>query len=79
MRAHPYTLLTVRQMNANPTTTDALIIGLANIGKVFGKSRWTIRRWIEHEGFPAAKLPDGHWVTDRELIRRWIVYTAVTN
>ena len=39
MRAHPYTLLIVPQMNANPTTADALIIGLANIGKVFGKTR----------------------------------------
>ena len=66
-------LLGVLHMNANPPQSDPLIFGLANIGEVFGKSRWTIRRWIEHQGFPAAKLPDGHWVTDRELIRRWIL------
>jgi hypothetical protein len=51
----------------------SLIFSLAEIGKLFGKSRWTIRRWIDREGFPACKLPDGHWVTDRELIRRWIL------
>jgi hypothetical protein len=50
-----------------------IIIGLVPIGRLFGRSRWTVRRWINTEGFPAAKLPDGQWVTDRELIRRWIL------
>ncbi len=54
-------------------SAEGLIFGLADIGKLFGKSRWTIRRWIEHEGFPACRLPDGKWVTDHELIRRWIL------
>jgi hypothetical protein len=50
-----------------------LVIGLSAIGNLFGRSRWTIMRWIKGEGFPACKLPDGSWVTDRELVRRWIL------
>jgi len=50
-----------------------LVIGLNAIGSLFGRSRWTIRRWIEREAFPACKLPNGSWVTDRELIRGWIL------
>ena len=30
-----------------------VIVGLESIGEVFGRTRWTIRRWIEREGFPA--------------------------
>lgn len=55
------------------TLSPDIIIGLEPIGRLFGRTRWTIRRWIDDEGFPAAKLPDGQWVTDRELIRRWIL------
>lgn len=55
------------------TPSSDLIIGLDPIGRLFGRTRWTVRRWIDNEGFPAAKLPDGQWVTDRELIRRWIL------
>jgi hypothetical protein len=60
-------------MNAASSRAEPLLFGLSEIGQLFGKSRWTIRRWIDREGFPACKLPDGHWVTDRELIRRWIL------
>jgi hypothetical protein len=27
----------------------------------------------DREAFPAAKLPNGSWITDRELIRVWIL------
>jgi hypothetical protein len=63
----------MRPMDALGTQSEPLLFGLSAMGDVFGKSRWTIRRWIDREGFPACKLPDGHWVTDRELIRRWIL------
>ena len=40
---------------------------------LFGRTRWTIRRWIEREGFPASRLPDGAWVTTPTLIDRWVL------
>ncbi len=48
------------------------VVGLENIGKLFGRTRWTIRRWIETEGFPAACLPDGTWTTSHNLIDEWL-------
>lgn len=59
--------------NDAPSPASDIVMGLAAIGRLFGRSRWTVRRWIEREGFPAAKLPDGSWVTELELIRRWIL------
>lgn len=50
-----------------------LLIGLSTIGRLFGRSRWTIKRWIDREAFPAAKLPNGSWITDPNLIRGWIL------
>ena len=50
-----------------------VIVGLEAIGALFGRTRWTIRRWIEREGFPASRLPDGAWVTTPTLIDRWVL------
>ena len=49
------------------------IVGLEAIGAVFGRTRCTIRRWIEREGFSASRLPDGAWTTTSTLIDRWIM------
>jgi hypothetical protein len=53
-------------------TTPPVIVGLEAIGAVFGRTRWTIRRWIEREGFPATQLPDGTWTTTQSLIEQWL-------
>ncbi len=42
--------------------SGGIIVGVEAIGRVFGRSRSTIYRWIEREALPAAKLPSGHWV-----------------
>ena len=52
---------------------NGMLIGLTAIGAAFGKSRWTIRRWIDQQAFPAARLPSGQWVTSWTLIDRWII------
>ena len=56
--------------------TTSVFTGLATIGAVFGRSRWTIRRWVAHEGFPAAKLPNGEYATTPTLIDRWLLERA---
>ena len=53
-----------------------VVVGLVAIGELFKRTRWTIRRWIEHDGFPAAQLPDGTWTTTLTLIDRWLVDRA---
>ena len=50
----------------NPPASP-VIVGLEAIGEVFGRTRWIIRRWIEREGFPASRLPDGTWTTSQTL------------
>ncbi len=50
-----------------------VVVGLTNIGRLFGRSRWTIRRWIENEGFLASQLPDGSWTTTYPLIDQWLL------
>lgn len=57
-------------MTASPSTGPVLV-GLERIGAAFGRSRFSIRRWIEHEGFPAAQLPNGQWWTSLQAIERW--------
>lgn len=52
---------------------SAIIVGLDGIGRLFGKSRWSIGRWIRREGFPAARLPDGTWFTTLGLIEAWVL------
>ena len=48
------------------------VVGLEAIGAIFGRTRWTIRRWIEREGFPASQLPDGTWTTTQSQIEQWL-------
>ncbi len=58
------------------TPASPVIVGLEAIGEVFGRTRWTIRRWIEREGFPASRLPDGTWTTSQTLIDAWLLARA---
>ena len=51
----------------------AVLVGLANIGSEFRRSRWTVARWIKLHGFPAARLPDGAWFTTASLIDGWAI------
>ncbi len=60
----------------HPTPASGILVGLDAIGAAFQRSRWTIRRWIEHEGFPAAQHPDCTWVTTHSLIDRWLLSRA---
>jgi hypothetical protein len=53
-----------------------IIEGLDGIGAFFNRSRWTIRRWIASEGFPAARLPNDEWVTTLPLISQWVLERA---
>ena len=62
----------IREIRYKASATP-VIVGLEDIGAQFGRTRWTIRRWIEREGFPASRLPDGAWVTSLALIDRWIM------
>ena len=50
-----------------------IIVGVAAIGRVFGRSRSTIYRWIKDHGLPAAKLPSGHWAITPSLIDSWFL------
>lgn len=50
-----------------------LIIGIKRIALYCQKNDKTIYRWIHEYGFPAAQAPGGEWITDPELIRRWIL------
>ncbi len=52
------------------------VVGLDAIGALFGRSRYTIRRWIEHQDFPASRLPDGSWTTSHSLIDGWLMARA---
>ncbi len=52
---------------------SGIIVGVAAIGRVFGRSRSTIYRWIEREALPAAKLPSGHWAITPSLIDSWLL------
>jgi predicted DNA-binding transcriptional regulator AlpA len=60
-------------MNAETHRTPVgPVVGLEAIGRLFGRSRQTISRWIKDENFPAAYLPDGTWVTSHSLIDDWL-------
>jgi hypothetical protein len=54
-----------------------VIVGLDEIGSLFGRSRWAIARWIRTQGFPAARLPDGQWFTTMGLIEAWTMERRV--
>jgi hypothetical protein len=57
-------------------TPNGPVVGLDAIGELFGRSRHTIRRWIEHQDFPASRLPDGSWTTSHSLIDGWLMARA---
>ena len=58
-------------MDTQPAVSH-VFVGLDAIGEQFRRNRRTIRRWIDTEGFPAACLPDGTWVTSKSLIDSWL-------
>ena len=53
--------------------TGPVFTGLVAIGAAFHRFRWTIRRWIDNENFPAARLPNDEWVTTQALIDQWVL------
>ncbi len=55
------------------------VVGLDAIGQLFGRTRWTIRRWIDEEDFPAAWLPNGQWCTSTTLIDQWLLDRAAAS
>lgn len=55
---------------------DVVFTGLDNIGQPFNRSGRTIKRWILHERFPAARLPNNEWVTTLPLISEWVLARA---
>ena len=67
----PYSDSTADDTMTQPSSE--IIVGVEAIGRVFGRSRSTIYRWIEHEGLPCAKLPSGHWAITLSLIDSWLV------
>ncbi len=58
------------------TLASPILVGLDAIGAAFHRSRWTIRRWIDEESFPAAWLPNGQWCTTTTLIDQWLLNRA---
>lgn len=58
----------VRLANNEP----GLPIGLEQISRYCGVSRWTLRRWPVTAGFPMARLPNGKIATSRRLIDQWL-------
>ena len=50
-----------------------MIFGLRDIGEVLHRSPRTISRWIDEQGLPACKLPNGNWLTSTALIDTWIM------
>ncbi len=53
-----------------------IVVGLTPIGRLFGRSRDTIRRWIYFENFPACRLPNNEWATSLSLIDGWLMERA---
>ncbi len=49
-----------------------VVVGLDRIGALFGRTRWTIRRWIANENFPACRLPDKSWAVSLGAVDGWL-------
>lgn len=62
-----------RSNGAPPAMESGILLGLAEIGAEFNREARTIKRWVETEGFPAAQLPNGEWISTRGLIETWIM------
>ncbi len=52
---------------------DEWLIGLRAIAAFMGRHERTMRRWIDDHGFPAGKLPSGHWIASKQSIRDWVL------
>ncbi len=59
-------------MDTQSHPTVGPVVGLKNIGELFGRCGRTVRRWIDSEDFPASRLPDGAWATTHTLIDEWL-------
>ena len=57
----------------SPEGTGGIVIGVAAMARLFGRSERTIWRWIRDYGFPAATLPSGHLCTSTTLIDLWLL------
>ena len=68
-----------QERHVDAPQTTPVFTGLVTIGEIFGRSRWTIRRWVAHENFPAAKLPNGEFATTLPLISEWLLERARKN
>lgn len=55
--------------NSNPLILE----GVPAIARFLGKSYNTAMRYIKKDGLPAAKLPNGTWITHKALILQWIL------
>jgi hypothetical protein len=55
--------------NKNPLILE----GIPAIAAFLGKSYNTAKRYIVQDGLPAAKLPNGTWITHKALILQWIL------
>jgi hypothetical protein len=53
--------------------SNGIIIGVAAMARLFGRSERTLWRWIREQGFPAAMLPSGHMCTSTTLIDLWLL------
>ena len=56
-----------------PVGSNGIVIGVAAISRLFGRSERTLWRWIRDYGFPAAMLPSGHICTSTTLIDLWLL------
>ena len=56
-----------------PQGSSGIIVGVAAMAQVFGRSQRTLWRWIRHHNFPAATLPSGHMCTSVSLIDAWLM------
>jgi hypothetical protein len=57
----------------SPEGTGGIVIGVAAMARLFGRSERTLWRWIREHGFPAAMLPSGHMCTSATLIDLWLL------
>ena len=55
--------------NRNPLILE----GIPAIATFLGKSYNTALRYVTKHGLPAAKLPNGTWITHKALVLQWIL------
>jgi len=56
-----------------PVGSGGIVIGVAAMARLFGRSERTLWRWIRDYGFPDAMLPSGHLCTSSTLIDLWLL------